>query len=339
MPFSPKCRLPSAVEFIFIFVLASFAISIQTGCSSIGVKRVDRQEWILENTDTALTTGNISRRVRDYMALHGIDGAFDDEPGAVLVKLAKIFRKTEDNETLDALIELCFYHAENSSGEERTSAHLSAAYYAYISLFQGLPGLPPDSPYEPRYLFNCRFYDHSVAGFLLDLQNSGISFDKPFELPLVDGRIVKFSQAISTLPLPLSDYETFLNCFGYMPEGLNTYSRRAGLGAPLIPVRKQFPADDLKEEGSSLGGMFPATLFIRFAQPFSMEGSPEAVMEFHDTTKDEFVDVGDKKVPLELDISTPFAYFLRNRPVIVRGIYYLLNPGEELAGIVHAHPI
>ncbi len=317
--FVPHMVVPAA--------LALAAALFAAGCSSMGVAEVSRAAWIQDNIDTPLTTGDLSRRVKDYLLLRGLDGEFQDEPKYVLEKLAHSYQKAHDEATLIALVELCYYHADQGAAKDRMMAHLSAAYYAYVGILSHGSGQRGEL-YEPRFLFNCRFYDHASAEFLQDLQAAEIPLDKGFDVPIVGGVTVSFFPAVSALPMPIAEYEWMLNCFDYLPEGFTTYSRQAGLGAPLIPIRKMMPGEDFRTTAGEKGGMFPATMCLRCHDLAPDSDERRATLEFVDTTKTEHVDVGGHTVPLELDITTPLAYYLQERPVTIRGIYYLLNPGE-----------
>ena len=322
-------------------IAASFLVFfLLTGCSTpIGVSRCDNQEWMADSSDTSLTSDKVSRRARDYLLKRGLWREFQKEPKFLLERLANEFRKTRDMETLVALIELCYHYADQGPKKDRMMAHLSAAYFAYFSLFvEDLKELR--SPYEMRFIINCRFYNHSVAEVLKEMQERGFPLDKGFESPIMGGMTVSFSPAVSDLPLPLPEYKTFLSCFDYLPDGLRTYTRQTGLGAPLIPIKKKADDESLNVVGNTSGGMFPATLFMRFPNVAQPEDKIQGVLEFVDTTKTEQVKVGESKVPLELDISTPLAYYLKASPDIVRGLYYLLNPGkmEKLQGVYMITP-
>jgi len=326
---------PSGISLLALLALAGAALLLTACSDGIGVKELSRETWIEENADTTLTTGNLSRRVKDFLLMRGLDERYDESPKDVLDLLAKQADAEGDQEASAALIELCFHYAENAPDEEKLKYFVSAAYFSYRAVFSG-DAEKAASPFEPRFLFNCRFYDFAIAEALRRMQNGEMPLDKPFELQIAGGRTLKFGQPKADLPNPLDCYGRFLLCFDYSPKGLNTYSRQAGIGAPLIPLLKDGGGSGEMPSVGSKAGMFPATLFIRFP----LGSGSDARLEFYDTTKSAQIEVNGMKVPLELDFSVPMAFLLKSRPVLVNGVYYMLHPSEmeKLQGLYMLTP-
>jgi pimeloyl-ACP methyl ester carboxylesterase len=154
----------------------------------------------------------------------------------------------------------------------------------------------------------------------------------------------------------------------YQIKGLQNHDHTYGLGVPLIAVRRGHPGHGAAERYYPDNICFPVTAFLRVERPTPGPGrqitaakpigsfipresraplvsdpsAPHFVLELYDSLDRQSIEVADRGVPLEADLSTPLAYFLnqpqfKDHDVSTVG---LLRPGEvkKLQGLYMLEP-
>jgi triacylglycerol esterase/lipase EstA (alpha/beta hydrolase family) len=134
----------------------------------------------------------------------------------------------------------------------------------------------------------------------------------------------------------------------YQIKGLENHYHTYGLGVPLIAVRRSHEAGDAAERYYPPNVCFPLTAFLRVepAAPSSPgtgdSAAPHFVLELFDPLDQQSIQLADRSVPLEADLSTPLAYFLnqpqfQERDISTKG---LLHPGDvkKLQGLYMLEP-
>jgi pimeloyl-ACP methyl ester carboxylesterase len=128
------------------------------------------------------------------------------------------------------------------------------------------------------------------------------------------------------------DFNRFEFASDYEVHGLRNHYRNFGLGVPLIAMRTDRAAGDPRERFYPPKVTFPVTALLRVTpeafEPWPGPGSAtdvgrgnakrsrqttHAVLELHDPFTSKAVQIANRQVPLETDLSTPLAYFL-NQP-------------------------
>ena len=110
-----------------------------------------------------------------------------------------------------------------------------------------------------------------------------------------------------------SDWNSFPNM---RSRGLTNRHHTYGLGVPLIAVWRKSQGQDSAEQYCPPGLSFAVTAFLRVRDlPQEMRGRDDkirqCVLELHDTVTLKDIEVCGRRVPLETDLTTPLAYFLR----------------------------
>jgi triacylglycerol esterase/lipase EstA (alpha/beta hydrolase family) len=282
-----------------------------TGCfSDFGIKDTGMEHWILERSQTALSSDSLSLNTRDFLLREGIFKEYQENPEEILETLSQELFNTKDRKLLYSLIELTFLHAKESSEPDKSAYYyLSACIYSYMYLFKSHYFNETPSPFEPEYLFACRFYNYSAAELFKYMQTKKLLFAGNINMPFLNGR-VKFTSPINHLPKKLTDFRKFKICYEYTPFGFQSLSRQSGLGVPLVGVGVADISRENEDDSINISSMaYPTTLFIKFEIKDSEQFA--AKMEYFDTMETEYIKFKDKKVPLEVDFSTYLGWILR----------------------------
>ncbi|UCE87046.1 MAG: hypothetical protein JSU66_04745, partial [Deltaproteobacteria bacterium] len=135
-----------------------FTVLLVCACATpVGVKRLDARAVHRSLTTNVLSHGRPSASTDQ--ALHRLDlfDRFRHEPEVALAELHAALSETGAEDTLFALAELSFLHAERS---RNASYFLAAAVYAYAFLFPQA-GAPPDS-FDPRLRLAADLYNRGI---------------------------------------------------------------------------------------------------------------------------------------------------------------------------------
>ncbi len=292
-----------------------FALTIiLTGCQSdYGVNKSGMEAWIKTRSTTALDSKNLSCNTIDFLLREGISEAYIKNPKKTLKALSTTLAETKNRKLLYTLIELTYMEAKKcTSPDEAAYYYLSACIYSYTYLFkENFSEMP--SPYEPEFLFTCRFYNYSATKVFQYMINKDIANASNVNLPFLHG-FVKFLKPVNHLPYKLEDLSSIEICYNYKPFGFHTLTRRSGLGIPLVMAGEQVLGREKKPtEIFDISKMaYPGTAFIRFITP--KKGEFNATMEFYDPLNRDSITVNGEKIPLEIDLSTYLAWVLRGGP-------------------------
>jgi len=286
--------------------LIFLSLIIGACATPISVTRVDPRDVHRELTRNVLSAGEPSTFSEIVINRADLHGKFDKDPEGTLRTLhSEIAADGRISDQLFALAELSFLYAERN---HKRPYYLAAAVYAYAFLFPplGEASLPP---YDPRFRDACDLYNraltaafHSQGGtevepragvFPLPFGELDVAFD-PAQLTWVNWQLAQF--------VPVAELDV---------KGLRNRYRRPGLGAPLAASIVPRIADqsglqippDLK---------VPVTAFLRIenARRQLATGRLEARLELFVTSDVDTVQVGARRVPLEVESTAALAYML-----------------------------
>ncbi|WP_176011628.1 triacylglycerol lipase [Victivallis sp. Marseille-Q1083] len=268
----------------------------------------------------------LSKDAVNFLTSSRLADTFDDTPADIIRLLDQIFRDTRERRYLEILTDLCYYQADRSGkADEAIKFYMSAAYYSYLYLF-GQNLYPAGvSEYQPQTFRMTRFYNASVMAIYEYLRAKQIFGTDSFQLPTVASGGVVFLPIDGHLSVSPQELSDGLLCADFQAKNVLTFSYQFGLGVPLIfTPREEFA---LTEERVLFNQTFPATLFLRFSND---QDHLSVQPELWDPLTRESLSVADRKVPLEYDLTTPLAYFMR-RPTFADNIWYMLNPDASQA--------
>ena len=116
------------------------------------------------------------------------------------------------------------------------------------------PGEDLPGPYDRRFLIVSDLYNRALGQSLATGKDGRLEFkDGVRHLP-VGNIIISFNK--ESLGLPMEEFQTFLPADDYAVRGLTLRNRTAGLGSPLIAIKK-------KTERLPRGQAMPVTAFLK----------------------------------------------------------------------------
>lgn len=277
------------------------------GCSTpIGVTKLGERSAYRQIAGSALSTGAYSSFTASVLHRYNLQDSFDKSPLESIRKLHEIATGDDRRDALFALSELCYLRADKAPREKtpkevvtKRGYYMASAVYAYLYLLGDGPGAAP-SPYDRRFRMACDFYNRSLAPALIDENGQIMMGFGVFDLPA--GRI-----RLALPDVDMSEYGKFVSADSYRVHGLSVRDRSAGLGAPIIAVRRK-----------TLLRPYPAglavTVFMRVKGGLGeMTGLQLAgSIEVFSALEQGAVEVDGKLIPLERDQSTQLAYTLDN---------------------------
>lgn len=254
------------------------------------------------------------------------------------------------------------YLAGKQAEEKKLESHALDMYgaavgHAYLYLFD--PRFDGErNPFDPQYRRACDLYNTSLEAALRILNKQGKL--RPGQTQTVKTGGQEWNVKIVVRGRwHADDFEKFEFASGYELKGLTNSYHTYGLGVPLIAIRKQHADEDPAEKYYPPGLSFPVTAFLRVlpdspdvaltagTQPSDdrpmLDGRPkQCVLELLDPLAATEIAVGNRRVPLESDLTTPFAYFL-NDPLLRTNFlatFALLDAeaGQQFKGLYMLEP-
>jgi hypothetical protein len=177
------------------------------------------------------------------------------------------------------------------------------------------------NPYDPHFRRACDLYNGALEASLRIVKKQGKLL--PGQTTTIESGRHKFEvQVVCRGRWKAEDIERLEFVNDYQVKGLVNHYQTYGLGVPLIAVRKSRPAIDRAEKYYPQGLSFAVTAFLRVINdPHSGTADDgqikKCVLELYDPLTSTDIEVCDRRVPLESDLSTPLAYFL-NRPELTQ---------------------
>ena len=283
--------------------------------------------------------GEINHKSTNFLLSNLLLTRFEDNPDEVIRLLDQRSRTSKQRQLMQILTDLCSAvgYRHRRDPDKAVKYYCSSAYYSYRYLFDKSL-TPTELPkYDPVVFFMTRYYNNALLVIGEYLKSKKMLKNDSFSLETATDMKLRFRKPLYDLPFPLKDYEDILFCPEYMPENLKTFSHSSGIGVPLIGVTRKLPPQNGLKSFAGMG--LPVTMFLRFGG--LVENDVEVQLEFYGTlhTDSIAIDGAQRKVPLELDFSSPVAYAMQN-PTLFKGIAFMFNPAEidKLAGLYTITP-
>ena len=317
---------------ISVLLGALLAVWLLAGCvAPIGADRVSTRQAYDQVQANALRTGKPGASTMAILHRYDLDRLAARHPDEAVRQLHQKALATGDRDVLFALSELS-YAAGDRIGRslkswdprEERDYYLGAAVYAWLFLFGDGQAARPDF-LDPRLREACDFYNYGLGLALT------ATHDTNRLVRLEEGRrrlpvgALEVRLNLTNFPGRLDDFEQFLLADRFRVRGLSVRNREAGIGAPLVAVRRF---------DSQLGvrRCAPATAFLRL--PASLgevdAGTGVGSLELYSAFNNDTVAVGARQVPLETDITTHMAYVLNQSFVWDLGMMQFLTPAKRV---------
>lgn len=334
----PSVRLPLMRAAWLGVVYAAGILASTPGCASIRVHRASVMDQYAAWRASALRDGELSARSEQTLRRLDLERAWKRNPAEVVARLNDLTTDAADPELVFTLAEV--HYVQGRRNEKRVPAAAAAHYYfcagyAYHFLFDPQSGSEPATAFDPRFRLACDLYNSALGKCIAAAQRVG-RLDPRQELHIPATRGTDFVLTVSHagfLWRP-EEFGPVLLCEDYTVEGLANHYRTYGLGVPLIATRSpQAPANPHFPATAS----FPATAFFRFEGTLAdLRRCRSGRLELYNPLAIQAVEVRDKPVPLETDLTTPLAYFLAQSKLDDVG-YTGFIWGDRLAGRTGVH--
>lgn len=301
------------MKHLFYSFALIIVITLASGCQSeLGVTATNKEDWLKAKVATPLLGMGMSYRVKNYITEESLWDEYNRDHDALIKSLNKKYNERQDQDTLLALIELTYIEGQERSGIDALYYYLSCSVYT-SAYFQSKELTPKPTPYSPRFIYVCRFYNYATAEVLVLLQKEKYKLNQLHDFPIVQGQL-NLKPAISKLPLPFDKYQDFLICSNYLPYGFLTQSRTFGMGVPLIAISNvNYTIKKANKIDKNLFGIYnapaPATAFFRIIK--KNNSNYDGCLEFYNPYKVSSLLINGEKAPLEVDITTPLGYLTR----------------------------
>ena len=327
---------------LLVLVLALIAVDL-SGCSRTRYLR--RREEPLNPLARSLKF--MSREgprpsSRTALLLRRYDLARDQEknPDVVLTRLQEAIEREPSPDKIYSLAELAFIDGkrleEAGKPKEALDQFGTAVAHSYLYLFD--PSLDRfRNPYDPEFRRACDVYNGSLEAALRIV--SAQHKLKPGETQIIQTGKKQFHiQVVPRGPWHPEDLAKLEFVSDYkLDAGLTNHHHTFGLGVPLIAVRGKHEGETAAEKFYPPGVTFPVTAFLRVIPDTPQESAANVhrcVLELYDPLHDRDIQVCDRLVPLETDLSTALAHFLESEEFQENDFttFGLFRPGE-LTGI------
>ncbi len=287
-----------------------FVVLVFTGCQTpIGVSRVDPLIVHQQLTKNVLSAHVPSIFTENVLHQYDLTKTFEWRPETALAKLhAILLRETIRSEEAFALAELSFLHAEQAKKREY---FLASAIYAFLFLFPEDHTQAP-SPFDPRLRIASDLYNRGITSAFASEDGSHVLLQSQvYKLPFgqLDVSMVEESLHWGDRQLvhfiPVAELEI---------EGLRNRYRYPGIGAPLA-------ADQIATEpgkGLAIANMkvpVTAVLLIEELLQQLATGQIQASLEVHVAYNEQAITIHERKVPLEIEMTSALAASLSESPV------------------------
>ncbi len=300
MPLTPR----PAPRLASILALCA-ALLGQSACfAPVRVTRVDASRVHRALTGNELTQGEVSRETRNLLYNYDLVERYEKDPAGALRALQAAYLADRIlPEERAALAELAFHHAEHGGGR---SYFLLSAVYAWAYLFPDDAKEAP-SRFSPRVRLACDLYNRGLTETLKDGKNvepRAGTFATPFGPVEVqfDPAALRWGEHQLVRLVPVAELQV---------EGLPTYYRWTGIGAPLAagvqPLEGSKDVDLLARRVR-----VPVTLLLRMRDlPAQLRaGRVQATLEVYPGYGERTVSIAGRDVPLEAEPTAALALTL-----------------------------
>ncbi len=320
--------------------LLALLISPLGGCVSTGVSmRPVPDTPLTEKLKLTSYSGpEPSARTVQLLRVHNLADDVKGDPQLLLKKLYTVIEQEPTANKVYAFSELAYLAGRQAESRDPTTAtnlYGAAVMKAYEYLFD--PRLQTTrNPYDPQFRGACELYNASLEALLRMANRHGELIVGTTKTIHTAGGDCDVSAMLRGTQWQTRDVDRFEFVSDYEIRGLKNHYRSHGLGVPLIAVRRSYEGEPDVAKHYPADLSFPVTAFFR---PLPSNRNPvtgqpsqnhQFVLEFHDPLATTDTTVGDRRVTLESDFTTPLAFFLSKPEFQALATIGLLRPDELL---------
>lgn len=293
-----------------------------TGCSStkyLSVRKVPRNPLNSMLSLTSYRGPRPSPRTSQLLRRYDLEEQQSKTSQVALVNLEQQIQENPDPEKIYSYAELAYIDGQRALGKGNEAAAMdlfgASVSHAYLYLFD--PNLDRfRNPYDPQFRQACDVYNGALEAGMRILKNRGRLKPGAVQTIKTSGRQFELSIEIRG-PWHVDDIGDLEFVSDFEIEGLRNHYRTFGLGVPMIAVRAPHRHQNPAENYYPPGLTFPVTAFLRMerqnhgvAQASTNANQLRCVIELHDSLSTDQLEVSQRLVPLETDLSVPLGYFL-----------------------------
>jgi pimeloyl-ACP methyl ester carboxylesterase len=313
-----------------------------SGCATpIGVNKVSPRESYQGVYANPLNAGVLSDSARYVLNRYDLLKNFEKEPPAAMAALHEKALHDDRGDILYTLAECSYLYGsqlvDSPPEEEQKLApdyFLLSALYSYYFV-SGERSRQRLSVFDHRVRTAVDMYNFGLWQAFATGDSEGLVL-KAAERKLPFGSI-SIALDTSQFPWKLEEFEKFLPADQYAVRGVSVRNRTAGIGLPLIAVRKN--AD--KRASGGQAAAVTAILRVQGGLAALSAGTARAVLELYSTQDTSTVNTKDGiAVPLESDLTTPMAYMLEGSELFDLGLMSFLGrePNKIPDGLYMTEP-
>lgn len=300
------------------------ALSLCTlGCRSNGylIERNARLNPLTNSLQLQSWSGpQATERSEQLLRRYDLAKLQEEDPEQTLQLLQGEIRQEPTAEKMYTFAELAYVagqRAQKKKQWERAQDYYAACVaHAYLFLFDQQFD-QSRNPYDPRFRGACDLYNDALESALRIARDSGMLKPGTTNQIQVGDRTYHVRVELRG-SWACQEFDRFEFVSDYDVRKLTNHYRSYGLGVPLIAVRAKpqeaTPAESYLPPGLS----YAATAFLRVTNPQGAfaegeQGDCHCVLELYNSMQTNHVELSQRLVPLETDLSTPLAYFLDNK--------------------------
>jgi len=322
-------------------------VSFATG-GSVGAKAIRKSNRFGPLAKMWAKPPQPSERTQQSLRRYALEDSFALGRKETLVKLQGYAARKPSLELQHAVAEIAFQEGEWASKlgqmEKAQELYATALVSSYQFLFDQQLDLARNA-YDPQFRSISDIYNRSLEEVVRRLiKQDQFQVGQVVELRTLD-RTVRFSIEHPGL-WNEEDVERYEIAGDYQATGVNNHYHTYGLGVPLIAVRKKQEQRDESEKYYPPGLTMAFTAFLQFNESLPPQSAPprdlDAKLSLLNPLEQVYVQVNDRWIPMESDITTPMAYFLDD-PLLntnVFATFALINAdfAEDFQGIYMLEP-
>ena len=317
-------------------------LALLFGCATpVGVNRVSPQESYQEIYANPLNEGVLSDPSKYVLSRYELLNQFEKEPAAAIAALHEKALQDDRGDILYTLAEGAYLCGSRLADRDQKDEQRQAADYFLLSALYSYYFISGERSKNLLSIFDPR------ARTAVDIYNFGLW--QGFETGYPEGLVLKagerklpigsISIALDTAQFPwkLDEFEKFLPVNQYKVRGVSVRNRTAGIGLPLIAVRKNAG----KRVSGGQAAAVSAVLRVQGGLAALDAGTARAVLEIYSTQDTSTVSTKDGiAVPLESDLTTPMVYMLEGSELFDLGLMSFLGrePNKIPDGLYMTEP-
>ncbi len=310
-------RLSNAAIFLCVCMLL-----LHAGCASQKYVQIRQNPFnpLTESLSLLSRSGpQVTPRTTTLLRHYALLDAYKRDPEDCLVQLQELAMDEKGAEKIYAISELAYTigkQAERASREGQALDMFTVSVSnAYLYLF--CPELDVSrNPYDPQFRGACDLYNAALESTLRMVSSQG-NLKPGNSYRITTSKKDYDVQVVSRGKWHDSDFEGLKFCSDFQVNGLQSTNVSYGVGVPMIAVRKSHEEEGPVEKFYPEGLSFPVTAILRVTSPTAVTSRDSqhrypCVLELHDPLDSTDIELNERKVPLQSDLSTPLAYFLDN---------------------------